>query len=115
MRLEQEGHRLPANLSGSIMERIAQQEAQAHSPAPRRKRVLLRWTVAAMAVAASVAIALIAVLPSAADNAFEARYQGSYVVMDGRRITDVASIRDEISDALIMAEQAEQQVRMQGE
>lgn len=60
--------------------------------AGRRKRAVAAWAVAAsVAVLMAVAGFLALRTPSAADEAMEL-YAGSYVVRDGRRITDLRAI-----------------------
>jgi hypothetical protein len=70
-----------------------------------RRRHRLRWT--AIAVASTVALLLVGRLYFHPQTPFRP-YEGSYVIHNGIRITDIDLIRPELEDALqrVMAEQA---------
>ena len=99
--LQREAQRLspPDGLRERVMSRIRQQEAS------RQKRsTIWRW-VAIAAVLAAVSFFIF--VPRMQMSKDMARYEGSYVEMDGKRIADYALIKSDIREALSIADQAE--------
>lgn len=65
----------------------------------------------ALAVAAAfVAVAFLVIVPQVKERRELARYRGSYTVVDGQRIDDLGRIKADISEALAMAQVAEDNV-----
>jgi len=65
----------------------------------------------ALAVAAIfAAVAFLVIVPQVKERRELARYRGSYTVVDGQRIDDLGRIKADISEALAMAQVAEDNV-----
>lgn len=74
---------------------------------PNRKTVRLKrawWWAAAAAV---ILLAFIIITPQVRESREMARYEGSYVEEDGQRVNDYRLIKNDIQDALTIADQAE--------
>ena len=65
----------------------------------------------ALAIAAIfAAVAFLIIVPQVKERRELARYEGSYTVVDGQRIDDLGRIKADISEALAMAQMAEDNV-----
>lgn len=74
---------------------------------PNGKTVRLKrawWWAAAAAV---ILLAFIIITPQVRESREMARYEGSYVEEDGQRVNDYRLIKNDIQDALTIADQAE--------
>ena len=74
----------------------------------RRIRRLTWYSIAAAAVFAAVAFLLF--IPQIREKQELARYEGSYTVVEGQRIEELNLIKEDISEALAMAQVAEASV-----
>lgn len=101
--LQREGERLrmPEGLTDRVMAQILTAKAPRHDRVGRR---LLRW----MAVAAAVVLAaFVIIVPQVRESKEMARYEGSYVEENGKRVDEYRLIKSDIHDAMSIADQAE--------
>ena len=71
----------------------------------------VRGRSVALAIAAIfAAVAFLIIVPQVKERRELARYEGSYTVVDGQRIDDLGRIKADISEALAMAQMAEDNV-----
>ena len=73
----------------------------------------MRGSSFALAIAAAAifaAVAFLIIVPRVKERKELARYEGSYTVVDGQRIDDLGRIKADISEALAMAQMAEDNV-----
>ena len=101
--LQREGERLrmPEGLTENVMAQILTAEAPKHDRAGHR---LLRWIAVAAAV---VLAAFVVIVPQVRESKEMARYEGSYVEENGKRVDEYRLIKSDIHDAMNMADQAE--------
>ncbi|MBQ9286109.1 MAG: hypothetical protein IJ209_07510 [Bacteroidaceae bacterium] len=108
------------NLFRQALQRQAKQAAEMKMPDDMEQRVMVRikpgfvlrrWLYPLSAIAAIlVAAAFLLIVPQVRERREWARYEGSYMVVDGQRISDLKRIRAYISEALAMAQVAEASV-----
>ena len=72
----------------------------------KNKRLFISLAIAA----AFVAVAFLLIVPQVRERQQLALYEGSYTLIDGRRIDDLGQIKADISEALAMAQMAEANV-----
>lgn len=101
--LQREGERLrmPEGLTENVMAQILTADAPKHDRAWHR---LLRWIAVAAAV---VLAAFVVIVPQVRESKEMARYEGSYVEENGKRVDEYRLIKSDIHDAMSMADQAE--------
>ena len=77
----------------------------------RRKKEKKKILFISLAIAAAfVAVAFLLIVPQVRERQQLALYEGSYTLIDGRRIDDLGQIKADISEALAMAQMAEANV-----
>lgn len=77
----------------------------------RRKKEKKKILFISLAIAAAfVAVAFFLIVPQVRERQQLALYEGSYTLIDGRRIDDLGQIKADISEALAMAQMAEANV-----
>ena len=91
---------------GALVDRLEAREQQAQRLHARRTNGV-RHVAMLAAAAALVAVGFLLLVPEVRSRRELARYAGSYVVVDGQRIDDLARIRADIHEALASARQAE--------
>lgn len=82
----------------------------APNAATRRRANMLRWTVAAIAASVAVALMVVVGYRSHEYNLLARQYEGSYMVVDGRRIDNLRIIKDSIASTLADAKRIENSV-----
>lgn len=100
----------------ALVDRLEAEENRRPAPASStpsapslRRRVRGRYIALAIA-AAFVAVAFLLIVPQVRERRELALYEGSYTLIDGRRIDDLGQIKADISEALAMAQVAEANV-----
>lgn len=91
---------LPADFAQRVYEAAQRQRRR------RNLRRIVLWP--SMAAAACIAVAFLVVVPRIRESRELSRYEGSYAVVEGQRIEDLSLIKEDISEALAMAEVAEE-------
>ncbi|MBR1664766.1 MAG: hypothetical protein IJ699_00865 [Bacteroidaceae bacterium] len=103
---EQDRMKQPDGMSERIMA-VVREQAKAPNASPEEKKhsFIVRWWPVA-AAAAVLAVGLI-LLPRLTERRELARYEGSFVEVEGQRLDNLHAIRADIREALTMADIAE--------
>lgn len=83
------------------------------SEKPRRRLRLVRRWMAAAAVVAAVVVAGVWGYVRVENQQLAKTYEGSYVIVDGKRTDNLVSIKDEVSQLLADADRIEEHARSQ--
>lgn len=103
---EQDRMKLPDGMSERIMA-VVREQAKAPNASPEEKKhsfIVRWWPVAAAAAVFAVGLIL---LPHLTERRELARYEGSFVEVEGQRLDNLQAIRADIREALAMADIAE--------
>ena len=100
----------------ALVDRLEAEENRSPTPArPTHSTSSLRGRVRSGAIALAIAavfvtVAFLLIVPQVRERRELALYEGSYTLIDGRRIDDLGQIKADISEALAMAQMAEANV-----
>jgi len=98
---EQSKLKVPSRLAENVMRTIQEGAVQ---PAPQKPWL---FRLAIPAIAAACVLALILIVPHIKKEQDLSRYEGSYIEVHGKRISDLDAIQVDINEALAMADMAE--------
>lgn len=90
----------------ALVDRLEAEEKEQGMKNEKSKFLFISLAIAA----AFVAVAFLLIVPQVRERRELALYEGSYTLIDGRRIDDLGQIKADISEALAMAQVAEANV-----